>query len=244
MSDNKVIKGVWIGDELTNIQKLCIRSFQDNGHEFHLYTYGEVAGIPEGTIVLDGNKIVPFDERKRFQNDSHFSDYFRSNVTYILGGWYVDMDIVCLKPFDFQEPCVFVSEYQFSSSAIPMPTAVNGCIIKVPKADPMTREIISRIDGMQLLQAGWIDVGPAQYRRAIPEFGLEKYIQKPEIFDPLWPSMLHEFVNDKVIHIWDWSQAYAAHLRTSYWKADNGLNPNGKYNSVSLFELLKWRHNV
>lgn len=244
MSDNKIIKGVWIGEDLTNIQKLCIRSFQDNGHEFHLYTYGDVAGIPKGTIVLDANKIVPFEERKRFQHDSHFSDYFRSNVTYILGGWYVDMDIVCLKPFDFEEPYVFVSEYQHGERIEPgvSDTKVNGCIIKVPKGDPMTREIISRIDGMQLLQAGWIDVGPAQYRRAIPEFGLEKYIQKPEVFDPLWPDSLHYFVSGMIS--FDFKGASAMHLRTSYWHPNNGLDPNGTYSVDSFFEHVKRRHGV
>ena len=37
-----IIQGLWIGETLSTMEYLSIKSFLDNGHEYHLYTYGEV----------------------------------------------------------------------------------------------------------------------------------------------------------------------------------------------------------
>ena len=41
------IQSLWIGNTLSNVEKLCINSYIKNGHEFDLYTYGEIDNIPE-----------------------------------------------------------------------------------------------------------------------------------------------------------------------------------------------------
>lgn len=100
-----IIQSLWIGDALSNMEKLCIQSFIDHGHEFHLYTYGDIGGIPAGAIVKDGNEILPsmelFSGTK--QTPSNLSDYFRFALLYKKGGWWVDMDAVCLRPFDMPD---------------------------------------------------------------------------------------------------------------------------------------------
>lgn len=245
--DNKIIRGVWVGDHLSNIQKLCIKSFLDNGHDFHLYIYENfVDGIPEGCTVINGNEILPWGNRDRFISNNHFSDYFRSVVTYQLGGFYTDMDIVCLKPFDFSEERVFVSEFQFNGTN-PRNTEpkINGCILKVPQNDPMTKEIIERIDAMDTRNPDldWISVGPAQYRKAVPEFNHEKFIKHPDVFDSLWPEHLINFTSSN--GTWRPAEnAYGIHLRTSYWKPGSLLEPDGKYYENSYFEILKRKHDV
>jgi len=60
--NNHIYQSLWIGNELSNMEKLSIKSFIDSGHVYHLYTYGEVKGIPDGTIVKDGNDILNEDE--------------------------------------------------------------------------------------------------------------------------------------------------------------------------------------
>ncbi len=59
---NKIIQGLWIGDRLSTMEALSIKSFLNNGHEYHLYTYSHVDNIPLGTIVKDGNEILPESE--------------------------------------------------------------------------------------------------------------------------------------------------------------------------------------
>ena len=49
---NHVIQGLWIGSELSMLERLSIASFLDNGHDYHLYTYGDVRGIPDGNGIF------------------------------------------------------------------------------------------------------------------------------------------------------------------------------------------------
>ena len=56
--NNKVIKGMWIGDSLSNVEKLSINSFLKNGHDYHLYIYDDIKGIPDGVVVKDANTIL------------------------------------------------------------------------------------------------------------------------------------------------------------------------------------------
>lgn len=252
--ENKIISGIWIGDRLTNIQKLCIRSFQDHGHIFHLYTYGNVEGVPDGTIIKNAEQIVSSSERPRFKNDANFSDFFRARLTWERGGWYVDMDIVCLREFDFPQERVFVSEYQFGADPQdrrniirhPVKPQVNGCIVKIPARDRMTGLILDRINHLDPLDPAlnWSAIGPMQYRWGTFYCNYSSFVKHPDVFDSLWPSHLTAFANEPM----DWNtpeKAYAIHLRTSFWDKHNlKLKSNGEYPSGSWFERLKTKHGV
>ena len=47
-------------NQLSNLEKLSIKSFIDNGHEYHLYTYGPVKG--QSAIIKDAIDIVRKEE--------------------------------------------------------------------------------------------------------------------------------------------------------------------------------------
>ncbi len=247
LNENKIVRGLWVGTEqLTAIQKLSIKSFLDNGHEFHLYTYRQKEGIPSGTTVIDAESIIPWSDRKKFANDVHLCDWFRSNVMWNLGGWFVDTDVVCLQPFDFDQPRVFVGEYQFGQGppALTKPL-VNGCIVKIPAKDEMTGAILDRVRRMDTLHCDWIDVGPAQFRWGVNQFDYRDSIQHPDVFDSLWPDSLHNFVYAEGMHPWiQPEKAKAIHLRASYWKSGTRLDPDGEYPLDSCFERLKVKHGV
>ena len=55
------VQSLWVGNSLSELEILSIKSFQKLGHPFILYTYGKVKGIPSKTIVKDGNKIIKKD---------------------------------------------------------------------------------------------------------------------------------------------------------------------------------------
>lgn len=105
------VQSLWVGERLSPIEQLCVSSFLHHGHEFHLYRYGELAGVPAGARVMDAGAIIPRRQvfMHRYGSGSYaiFSDWFRWTLLYRRGGWWVDMDVVCLKPFVFEAAPVF-----------------------------------------------------------------------------------------------------------------------------------------
>src|SRR3954454_16532370 len=112
MADER-IQGLWVGPRLSVVERLSIASFLHHGHNYHLFTYGPVEGLPAGAVLEDARSILP--ESMIFQYREHasyagFLDLFRYKVLLERGGWWVDTDPVCLRPFDFDEPYVFGSQ--------------------------------------------------------------------------------------------------------------------------------------
>lgn len=115
---NKNINALWIGKILSPIELLTIQSFIDNGHAFVLWAYDTIeTPLPQGVILHDAEKIIPRKEvfcykyKNQFGHGkgsfAGFSDIFRYKLLYEYGGWWVDMDVTCLEPFDFEAEYVF-----------------------------------------------------------------------------------------------------------------------------------------
>ena len=107
-----IIQCLWIGGPLSKMEQLCLKSFIDNQHVVHLYTYGEVENIPEGVIIKDGNEIVSEDKIFKYKNGSYsaFSNYFRFHLLYKMGGYWADADLLCVKPFYLDQDIVIAGE--------------------------------------------------------------------------------------------------------------------------------------
>lgn len=114
---NRIINGLWIGNELSALEQLCILSFIKNGHTFQLWTYSEINNIPKGTVIKNANDIIDSKDIFSYVNTNKFghgkgsyagfSDIFRYKLLVEFGGWWTDMDITCLKKLDFEEDYVF-----------------------------------------------------------------------------------------------------------------------------------------
>lgn len=123
-NDNKIVNGLWIGKHLSAVELLCIKSFVDKGHEFHLWTYDTIeTPLPAGVIPENAEVIIPWESVFCYRHKNQyghgkgsyagFSDIFRYKLLYDKGGWWVDMDVVCLKPLDFENPYVFRTHHDF-----------------------------------------------------------------------------------------------------------------------------------
>lgn len=214
---NKIIQSLWIGGSLSVIEQLCIRSFLAQGHDFHLYTYGEVKNIPGGTLVRDANEIVPAsaifkDSRGRVAT---FADYFRYQLLFQKGGWWVDMDVFCLRYFEVADPYCFASETRPDGSV-----NIANCIFKAPQGAPVLKNGIEEIQmRLSILQknkkylkwhsdkgnspvdklrrfiarnwipkdteVAWGEFGPWFLDAQAKKFHLEKYIAAPQTFCPI-----------------------------------------------------------
>jgi hypothetical protein len=162
------IQSLWVG-ALSPVEELTIRSFLKHGHEFHLYSYGEIDGLPGGCIAHYAGEILPESEIARFQCLANFSDLFRYALLYRMGGWWVDMDVCCLKPFDFKADHVFSSQYERNGNA----DEANSGIIRAPKGSPVIKYCIDRIAGIDTKKSGWAECGPMSILLALKKFGMK-----------------------------------------------------------------------
>lgn len=128
------IKMLWIGERFSRLEHLCISSFLFHGHPVHLYCYGEISNLPQGVICKDANQIIPKD-KIFIKNGSYalFADLFRWKLLLEQGGYYADTDVLCLRPFDFEDDVVIGQE-----SA----DFVNISVLRLPKGHFIAKEML------------------------------------------------------------------------------------------------------
>ncbi len=126
------IGALWIGGSLTWLEQLCLKSFVAHGHETMLFTYGDVKNVPDGVKVCDGRDILDTDQfmiHDRSQSVALFSDLFRFHMIKAMPDIiYVDTDVYCLKPLDFEDPFIF----GYETFRNPQAWQINGAVLRLP----------------------------------------------------------------------------------------------------------------
>jgi hypothetical protein len=154
---NKIIHGLWIGEELSPLEILTLKSFIFHGHEFHLWLYDSLkTPVPEGVAVRNANDILPENHIFRYKYASNyghgkgslagFSDIFRYKLLYEKGGWWSDMDVTCQKPLDFCEPYVFRNNDVFPVVGNIMKCPKNSVLMKDSYEDAITQVTAENTD--------------------------------------------------------------------------------------------------
>jgi hypothetical protein len=219
------------------MERLCIRSFLANGHEFHLFVYDKVAEVPAGAVLHDADAIVGRSRIFTYAGNGSFAGFanmFRYKLLLERGGWWVDLDTVCLRPFEFRDEYVFASEFGGDGEIL------SNCILK---AEPGSRfaEFVWRAclmkDPSKLV---WGETGPRLVAEAVQALGLERFAKPAKTFCPLsfrdWGSLLcpgaePEFdVDTCAVHLWHemWRRA--------------GIDKDARYPADCPFERLKSRY--
>ncbi|HVS83302.1 MAG TPA: glycosyltransferase [Pyrinomonadaceae bacterium] len=234
---NKIIQGLWIGPELSVMEQLSVASFLRNGHEYHLYVYGEMKNVPDGCVIRDANEILPSTrifQYQRYPSYAGFANFFRYKLLLDRGGWWADTDTICLKPFDFSE------EYVFSSEISNGLEVINSGILKAPVGSEVMAYAWAICQSKQPENLVWGETGPRLMAEAVRKFSLEKYQQPHQVFCPIsyadWRKVLepdsHVSMNDSTC---------AIHLWNEMWR-DAGQDKNAAYDPECLYERLKKRY--
>jgi hypothetical protein len=228
---NRIIQGLWIGAELSVMERLSIASFQRTGHEYHLYIYNKLPNIPTGTVVMDASEILPASAIFQYKDRpsyAGFSNFFRYKLLLERGGWWVDSDIVCLRPFDFPE------EYVFSSELNAGHELVNCGAIKAPKGSEAMAYAWSVCQAKKPNQLVWGETGPRLIAEVVKKYRLDKYQKPYYMFCPIsdWHKFLEPYV--AAVH----PEAYAIHLWNEEWRRAN-QDKNGRYHDGCIYERLK-----
>jgi len=173
---------------LTCHQLLTVHSFLRHGHDFELYAYDVANNLPPAVRVRDLNDFVPRSQVFHYKHLGHerrlggISERVKAELLYHLGGWHVDMDVTCLRPFDM------TSEFVLR----PHDRLVVANIIKCPARCDLAK--------MYLEGASRIDASNADWERSfagladgVRALGLERFIVDDSLFgrdDGDWPRFL------------------------------------------------------
>jgi len=152
-SDGEVFHSFYAG-KLQKLHFTSMRSYVAFGHGFKFWTYDQIKA-PCGIEVCDASEIVPVElyelwmglsHRRKFQN---FSNYFRYLLIAKKGGWWVDVDSVCIKKHCFEE------DYVFSTIDAPIWPELKGIVkngnipngvFKAPKNAPFLLELVDSLE--------------------------------------------------------------------------------------------------
>lgn len=237
-----VVQSLWIGNHLSKMEQLTINSYLKNGHEFHLYTYGHVEGVPAGAKVLDGSEIIP--ERDIFQvrdGYSTFSDFFRWKLILDRGGFWCDTDAVCLKPFDFPGDYMFTGGYGPPGSD----DCVSSGVFKAPAGSAFLRHGWKVCERMHPYKSNepmaWGALGPPLITRVVHSHNLLHYIVPAKLFFPVFWNVAPEAFLKPDANLNSFNGCYSVHFFNELWRLA-GKDKDADYPKTSLYEQLKARY--
>lgn len=104
------IASLWIGDRLSWLEQLCLKSFADAGHRTTLYSYGPIDNLPDGVQAADAAEIYPADpmlRHARNRSPAIHADMWRLHLLARTDQIWVDADVYCYRPFDPKDGYLF-----------------------------------------------------------------------------------------------------------------------------------------
>jgi hypothetical protein len=129
----------WHGP-LDRLRQTCLRSQVAAGHKVTVYSFGTIAGLPDGVAHAEAEAILPyaFSERLRPpQPDGswrdwttlQFSDFFRMRLMAGGAGLWLDADVLLLKPVEIDPAKPYF--------AWERPRQIGNSVLYLPPGDPI-----------------------------------------------------------------------------------------------------------
>ncbi|TMV09009.1 hypothetical protein FGK63_07770 [Ruegeria sediminis] len=126
---------LWVGDAFSALEYVSLKSLVIQGMNPVLFCYDDVKNVPPGVTIKDANQIVGRDKiwvNKERNSLAPFSDYFRYLLLATTNYYWVDADVLALRPFDF------VSDYFLAWH----PPVLAVGVLSVPHNSPTLSDLI------------------------------------------------------------------------------------------------------
>jgi hypothetical protein len=233
---NDVFQSLWLGARLSMMERLSIESFLKAGAEYHLYSYDRIENVPRGAVVREAREILPADEifvyRHGFGKGSPacFSDMFRYKLLLEKGGWWVDTDVVCLRPFGFASDCV-VGNHRVNDEE-----RVNGAVIRMPAGSPVARYCYEACCRVDRKRTRWGEIGPQLLQQALQTLGMSDCILPTAVFYPIDYWRIEQFFENRELP----AESVAVHLWHAIWRS-RGIDPDGWFPPECIYEQMRRR---
>ena len=200
----EMINSLWFGDQLGYLEQLSIRTALAAGHPYTLYSYepGKLSRVPDGVQVADAREVMSDPRRIRYFEGKFKalgSDFFRYEIFAQSLGYWADLDVIFLRPLQFDDDYVFGWEKKNS---------INGAVLKIPTGSAMLEQLrniperdwcppffgprrrlnyyIQRLRGhVELEDLPWGAAGPAMITYLANALGLARKAQPVPVFYPV-----------------------------------------------------------
>lgn len=248
-----IIQTMWVGGPLTPMGQLSAESFLAHGHDLHMYAYHRIENAPAGVTLLDAREILPeakvIPQQRGFGRGSYapFADLFRYRLLWERGGWWSDVDMVCLRPWQFPATRIVASYWRRKRANTPL-----NCVLRFPPGDPLIRYCLDRSMEVDLSSAEYGAIGPALVERAVKETGAADTVVPWRTFCPIGVRQVRSLVCgsptlqghrvaqallQRPVSVID-SRSYGVHLWHEMWRHAK-LDVAGHYPASSLYERFK-----
>ena len=196
MSDKININFFYVGKRLGTIEQLSLESFYRKGYTCQLWSYKPIANVPDFVVMQDASQIMP--EPTGDYDPRQAADKFRYLLLSELGGWWSDLDNVCLRPLPVQD-------YAFGE----FQGAVNNNLMRCPAGSEIMQSIAADIRQHPKPFGGW---NFDYLAMKIITFDLTGSIFPQSAFNPFNPD-----VSRLALELIDWAalDSYVVHLYRS-----------------------------
>jgi len=205
----------WHGGELPLHCWICLQSFIDRGHNLTLYCYRDI-DVPTGVQLRNANEILPetsifyYEKGPGAGSISAFSNVFRYKLLADRGGWWVDVDVLCMSDNLPEQDIAFGWESK---------GLLGTAILKLPLGHSLPAQLFrSAMDivserGREL---EWGEIGPRLFLRLVSECDLLPLASPATAFYPIeWTeahlmllpehrdALLERTTNSTFLHLWN-----------------------------------------
>ncbi|MFD0798022.1 glycosyltransferase [Maribacter chungangensis] len=261
----ETIQMLWIGKKLSKIERLSLLSFLKNGHEVHLYCYDPIENIPNGVTILDANDIVDNSKIFKAHGESYgaFSDLFRHALLYKKGGCWADTDVICLKPFTFEDEATLCAEdmARISTAVLRLPKGniISEKILEnfktpwrfLPKNSEALIEKIKKEHGNGFLKeiyqyTQWGELGgPMALTKIYAELKLDYTLLVPETFYPVhptewWSTFFDPHLKSRI----KWDDCYGIHLWNNMFSTYSRFDKTAVFPKGTIINMLFEKYGI
>lgn len=207
----KCVSSLWVGGDLTWLEKLCLSSFTRKGYEVRLYSYAAV-DVPSGINVHDASEIVP--ESQVFRNPAPSTSYAGfSNV--------FRYELLAKRPDEvWIDTDVLAGEVQLPADdyllAYESRNYVNGAVLRCPQDSLLLKALRHEAQSIDRSTFVWGDLGPKLITNQIRKLHLTHVVSPQVLFYPISSLQVWQLFSPKLtetiranvresaaIHVWN-----------------------------------------
>ncbi|MEW4453624.1 hypothetical protein AB1L30_13200 [Bremerella sp. JC817] len=246
---------------LTRIERICLASFAAHHDDVELLSYTPIENLPEGVIAVDANEILP-------ESSSLFRKNSRKGIEAIVrwrtllerGDCYVSTDMLCIRPFDFDEPIVFgrksdVDSYRWGHQALIFPAhhpacqfMLNRCLnphFPVPGEKlrhRIKKAIRRRITGDLRPIRSWIVGDEGGFQVAVDQMQLDHLAQPIPVFFPIHEARWRSPYDDTFRNDWGMLPSTRAVYLNSFEVQRNKFDLEAPFEPGSLMDYYEQKY--